>query len=86
MNSSFQTGQGALIKAGLAFLGVGDSNVVSWGAMLADAQSYLGTAWRTSVFPGAALALIILVLNLLGNGLADTWNVRRRTRLRVRGG
>lgn len=80
VNSSFQAGQGALIEAGLAFLGVGDRNVVSWGAMLADGQSYLGTAWWTSVFPGVALALLILALNLVGDGLADTWNVRRRTR------
>jgi peptide/nickel transport system permease protein len=82
VNSSFQAGQAALIEAGLAFLGVGDRNVVSWGAMLADAQSYLGTAWWTSVFPGAALAATILALNLLGDGLADTWNIRGRNRLR----
>lgn len=80
VNSSFQAGQAALIEAGLAFLGVGDRNVVSWGAMLSDAQSYLGIAWWTSVFPGVALALVVLALNLLGDGLADTWNVRSRGR------
>lgn len=81
VNSSFQAGQAALIEAGLAFLGLGDRNVVSWGAMLADAQSYLGLAWWISVFPGLALALMILALNLLGDGLADTLNVRGRVRL-----
>lgn len=81
VNSSFQAGQAALLEAGLAFLGVGDRNVVSWGEMLADAQSYLGTAWWTSVFPGVALAATILALNLVGDGLADAWNVRGRTRL-----
>ncbi len=81
VNTSFQAGQAALIEAGLAFLGVGDRNVISWGAMLSDAQSYLGIAWWTSVFPGIALALMILALNLLGDGLADTWNVRGRARL-----
>jgi len=80
VNSSFQAGQAALIEAGLAFLGLGDRNVVSWGAMLADAQSYLGIAWWTSVFPGLALALMILALNLLGDGLADTLNLRGRVR------
>lgn len=79
VNSSFQAGQAVLIEAGLAFLGVGDRNVVSWGAMLADAQSYLGIAWWTSVYPGIALAAVVLALNLLGDGLADTWNVRART-------
>lgn len=76
VNSSFQAGQAALIEAGLAFLGLGDRDVISWGAMLADAQAYLGLAWWTSFFPGAALATLILALNLLGDGIADTWNVR----------
>ncbi len=80
VNSSFQAGQAALIEAGLAFLGVGDRNLVSWGAMVADAQSYLGVAWWTSVFPGIALASVILALNLLGDGLADVADVRGRTR------
>ena len=78
VNCSFQAGQAALIEAGLAFLGVGDRNVISWGAMLAEAQSYLGLAWWTSVFPGAVLAATILALNLLGDGLADSLNVRAR--------
>jgi len=81
VNTSFQAGQAALIEAGLAFLGVGDRNLISWGAMLADAQSYLGMAWWISVFPGIALALMILALNLLGDGLADTFDVRGRARL-----
>lgn len=81
VNTSFQAGQAVLVEAGLAFLGVGDRNLVSWGAMLADAQSYLGTAWWTSVFPGLALGLLVLALNLVGDGLADTWNVRSRARV-----
>lgn len=76
VNTSFQAGQAVLIESGLAFLGVGDRDVVSWGAMLADAQSYLALAWWTSFFPGITLALLILALNLLGDGLADSWNVR----------
>lgn len=80
VNASFQAGQAALIEAGLAFLGVGDRNVISWGAMLSEAQSYLAVAWWTSVFPGAVLAATILALNVLGDGLADSWNVRARGR------
>lgn len=80
VNTSFQAGQAVLIESGLAFLGVGDRDVVSWGAMLADAQSYLALAWWTSFFPGAALALLILAMNLLGDGLADSWNVRSSSR------
>jgi peptide/nickel transport system permease protein len=79
VNSSFQAGQAALIEASLAFLGLGDRNVVSWGAMLSDAQSYLGLAWWTAVFPGLALSALVLAANLLGDGLADAWNVRSRS-------
>ena len=79
VNCSFQAGQAALIEAGLAFLGLGDRNVVSWGAMLADAQSYLGLAWWTALFPGLALSALVLAANLIGDGLADTWNVRARS-------
>jgi peptide/nickel transport system permease protein len=76
VNSSFQAGTAVLVEAGLGFLGLGDRNVVSWGAMLADAQSYLAVAWWTSVFPGAALAVMVLAMNLAGDGLAQAWNVR----------
>lgn len=76
VNTTFQAGQAVLIESGLAFLGVGDRDVISWGAMLSDAQSYLAVAWWTSLFPGAALALLILALNLLGDGLADSWHIR----------
>ena len=78
--TSFQASQAVLIESGLAFLGLGDRDVVSWGAMLADAQSYLGTAWWTSVFPGVALAVTIIGLNLLGDGLADAWSVEGSAR------
>jgi peptide/nickel transport system permease protein len=76
VNASFQAGQAVLVESGLAFLGLGDPNAVSWGAMLSGAQSYLGIAWWTSVFPGVALALLVLALNLAGDGLADTLGVR----------
>lgn len=78
VTTSFQAGQAVLIESGLGFLGLGDRDVISWGAMLADAQSYVGLAWWTSVFPGAALALLVLSVNLMGDGLADHWNVRSR--------
>jgi peptide/nickel transport system permease protein len=76
VNASFQAGQAVLVESGLAFLGLGDPNTVSWGAMLSGAQSYLGIAWWTSVFPGTALAVLVLALNLAGDGLAETLGVR----------
>jgi peptide/nickel transport system permease protein len=80
VNASFQAGQAVLVESGLAFLGLGDPNAVSWGAMLSGAQSYLGIAWWTSVFPGIALALLVFAVNLVGDGLADAWSVRSTAR------
>ena len=75
-NTSFQAGAAVLIEAGLAFLGLGDRNVVSWGAMLADAQSYVGIAWWLSLFPGLAVGLTVLAMNLAGDGLNEALGVR----------
>lgn len=76
VNASFQAGAAVLIEAGLAFLGLGDRNVVSWGAILADAQNYIGVAWWLSFFPGLAVGLTVLSMNLVGDGLNDVLAVR----------
>ena len=76
VNASFQAGQAVLVESGLAFLGLGDPDAVSWGAMLSGAQSYLGIAWWTSVFPGIALSAFVFAVNLVGDGLAEAWSVR----------
>lgn len=77
VNASFQAGAAVLIEAGLAFLGLGDRNVVSWGAMLADAQSYVGIAWWMSLFPGVAVGLTVLAMNLAGDGLNQAMGIGR---------
>ncbi|MGI8624572.1 MAG: dipeptide ABC transporter ATP-binding protein [Solirubrobacteraceae bacterium] len=69
VNTSFQAGVAMLIEAGLAFLGLSDANLVSWGQMLSDGQDYLGVAWWVYVFPGGALTFTILGINLVGDGL-----------------
>lgn len=60
-----------LLEAGLAFLGLSDANAASWGTLVNNAQPYLQTAWWMSVFPGGAIALTVLGMNLLSDGLAD---------------
>jgi len=80
VNASFQAGTAVLIKAGLAFLGLGDRNVVSWGTMLADAQSYVAVAWWLSLFPGVAVAVTVIGMNLVGDGLNEAWDVRGSAR------
>jgi len=81
VNASFQAGVAMLVEAGLAFLGLADANVVSWGQMLAGAQEYLGVAWWLYVLPGAALAFTILGFNLAGDGLNQVRSAVSSTRV-----
>lgn len=74
--ASFQAGTAVLIESGLAFLGLGDRNSVSWGMMLADAQPYMGVAWWLSLFPGMGLTLTVVGMNLVGDGLNEVWDLR----------
>lgn len=60
-----------LIEAGLGFLGLSDPSMVSWGQLLFVAQDYMGTAWWMSVFPGAAICLTVIGLNLFADGLNE---------------
>jgi len=67
-----------VIEAGLSFLGLGDPNLVSWGGMASEGQRFLRSAWWLSVFPGAAILLAVLGLNLLGDAITDAVSGRRR--------
>lgn len=74
--AALSVGGAILIEAGLSFLGLGDRNVVSWGALLNDAQQFVRQAWWMSAFPGLAITLTVLGLNLLADGLNDAWDPR----------
>jgi peptide/nickel transport system permease protein len=70
-----------LLESSLTFLGLGvDPTIPSWGGMLADGRTYLQTAWWVSVFPGIAILLTVLGLNLLGDWLRDSLDPTGRTR------
>lgn len=60
-----------LIEAGLGFLGLSDPSRVSWGQQLFVAQDYMDSAWWMSVFPGAAICLAVIGLNLCADGLNE---------------
>lgn len=61
-----------LVEAALSFLGAGvPPSIPTWGNMIASSQLYLGLAPWTIFFPGVALALLVLAVNLLGDGLRD---------------
>ncbi|WP_414475395.1 ABC transporter permease [Microvirga sp. M2] len=70
-----------LLESSLTFLGMGvDPTIPSWGGMLADGRTYLQIAWWVSVFPGLAIMLTVLGLNLLGDWLRDSLDPMGRTR------
>jgi len=72
-------GSNMIAEAGLSFLGLGaQSPTLSWGAMLADGQTFLSSAPWVAVFPGVALLLAVLGINLLGDGLRDRLDPRLR--------
>lgn len=69
-----------LLEAGLGFIGLGDPRAMSLGYLASNAQRFLRVAWWMAVFPGAAIALAVLALNLLGDALGDLANPRRPSR------
>jgi peptide/nickel transport system permease protein len=73
---SLDVGQAILLEASLSFLGIGDPNLMSWGKMLNNAQRFLRTAWWMSLFPGLAIFVTVLAVNLAGDGLNDALDPR----------
>lgn len=68
-------------EASLSFLGAGvDPETPTWGNMLRDGQRVLQVAWWLAFFPGMALVLTVLSLNLLGDALRDALDPRARRR------
>jgi len=63
-----------LLEAALGFLGLGDPDVISLGYLVNNAQRFVRVAWWMSVFPGAAIAVAVLGLNLLGDAVNDLLN------------
>ncbi|CAM5297301.1 peptide/nickel transport system permease protein [Aquamicrobium terrae] len=68
-----------LAEAGLSFLGVGVSpEIPTWGTMIASGRQYIGQADWMTVFPGVAIVLTVLSLQLVGDGLRDLLDPRLR--------
>ena len=72
-----------LLEAGLSFIGLGDPHRMSWGYLANNAQRFLRLAWWVALFPGAAIALAVLGLNLLGDALNELLDPRAPRRTRV---
>jgi peptide/nickel transport system permease protein len=69
---TLRTGYFIIMEASLSFLGLGiQPPTPAWGTMVADGRSLMLNAWWIATFPGLALLLLVLALNLLGEGLRD---------------
>ena len=73
--STLQVGWAIVAEASLSFLGAGiPPPTPTWGGMLAEGRNYLETLWWISVFPGAAMMLVVLSFNMFGNWLRDVFD------------
>jgi peptide/nickel transport system permease protein len=74
---SFAVGLGILAESTLTFLGLGVNPATpTWGLALNEGRDFIRQAWWISVFPGLAIVITVLALNLLGDGLRDALDVR----------
>jgi peptide/nickel transport system permease protein len=80
VTGSLSVATAILTESALAFLGLGDPNVMSWGFMIGAGRTFLRTAWWLCAIPGIAILLTVLAINLVGEGLNDALNPRLRNR------
>ncbi len=79
VQATIQFALAILAEAGLSYLGLGTQPpAASWGKMLNDAQTFMFQAPYLAIFPGCAIALTVLGLNLLGDGLRDILDPKLR--------
>lgn len=82
VQGTIQFSLGILAEAGLSYVGLGaQPPTASWGRMLAEAQTMVTLAPHVAIFPGMAIVLTVLGLNLLGDGLRDALDPRLRGRV-----
>ncbi len=82
VQATYVAGSAVLVEAALSFLGAGTPpEVPSWGNMIAGGRSFFQVAPWTIFFPGACLAITVLGINLLGDGLRDRLDPRLSRRL-----
>lgn len=74
--ASLMVAAAILLEGSLSFLGLGDPELMSWGFMIGAARNVIRVAWWMSFFPGVAIFLAVLALNLVGEGLTDALNPR----------
>jgi peptide/nickel transport system permease protein len=84
VQATFSFGVAILAEAALSYLGLGiqpavrSSDLISWGVMLRDAQTFIYQSPWATIFPGVTIAVTVLGLNLLGDGIRDRFDPRGR--------
>jgi peptide/nickel transport system permease protein len=82
VQASYICASAILIEAALSFLGAGSPpEIPSWGNMIAESRLYLSRSPLTIFAPGLALALTVLAINLIGDGLRDRLDPRLSRRM-----
>lgn len=78
VSATLRVGAAILTEAGLSYFGLGvPPPAPTWGGMVADGRTSLDMAWWVSTFPGAALLVVVIATNLVGDGLRDVLDPRR---------
>jgi peptide/nickel transport system permease protein len=68
-----------ITEASLTFFGLGvEATIPTWGSMLSDGRAYMATAWWLTTFPGLAMMLTVLALNVIGDWLREFLDPRMR--------
>jgi peptide/nickel transport system permease protein len=80
VTASLMVATAILTESALAFLGLGDPNVMTWGSMIGAGREMLRTEWYLTAIPGLAILITVLALNLIGDGLNDALNPALRDR------
>lgn len=78
--SSVIIGSSILFESAISFLGLGDPNVPSWGALIGDGRTLIRRSWYICAIPGLAIMFTVLAMNLIGDGLNDALNPKLRDR------
>ncbi len=76
VTASLMVANAILIESSISFLGLGDPVQMSWGFMIGVGRSMIRQAWWISFFPGIAIVLTTLAINLVGEGLNDALHPR----------
>lgn len=85
VQGTFIFAKAILAEAALSFLGVGvNPSTATWGNMLQESQIYITIAPWFSIFPGVAIVITVLALNVLGDGLRDAFDPRTSNKRKTR--